>query len=154
MTPFTLLLALIWIGLTADPGPLNLLVGLALGLIVTRWLPSPTPTWAGLARLPKLFALIAFVLKELVVANLRVAACVLDERRIKPCVVAVPLRLRHPAAVTILAHLITLTPGTLTLDVSPAGDTLWVHDILEGDPERVRRSVQEGFERRLLELFA
>ena len=153
MNPFTLLLALLWLGLTAESTVANALLGLALAVAITRWLPSPAPSWSSLRKLPKLLVFLAFIVKEVVVANLRVAACVLDERRIKPCVVAVPLSLRDPAAVAILAHLITLTPGTLTLDVSPDGRTLWVHDILDGDPEHVRRSIQDGFERRLQEFF-
>ncbi|MCB9898509.1 MAG: Na+/H+ antiporter subunit E [Planctomycetes bacterium] len=154
MTPFTLLLALIWIGLTAEASPANAALGLLVAWLVTRWLPCPAPRWTSLRKLPRLVALLLFVLKEMLVANLRVAACVLDERRVRPCVVAVPLRLTDPAAIALLAHLVTLTPGTLSLDVSPDGRTLWVHDILDGDPEHVRCSIRDGFERRLLELFA
>jgi multicomponent Na+:H+ antiporter subunit E len=60
---------------------------------------------------------------------------------------------RAPAAITLLANLITLTPGTLSIDVSDDRKTLYVHTVNLNDPESFRKSIKEGFERRVQELM-
>ena len=72
---------------------------------------------------------------------------------LSPGIVAVPLDLTSDAGITVLANLITLTPGTLSLDVSPDRRTLWVHALDVADPDAFRREVKEGFERRVKEVF-
>ena len=54
---------------------------------------------------------------------------------------------------TFLANSITLTPGTLGLDVSEDRKTLYVHSMWVDDPDEVRREIKQGFERRVLELM-
>jgi multicomponent Na+:H+ antiporter subunit E len=46
-----------------------------------------------------------------------------------------------------------LTPGTLSLDVSPDRRTLYVHAMATTSPDDLRREIQQGFERRILEVF-
>jgi multicomponent Na+:H+ antiporter subunit E len=72
-----------------------------------------------------------------------------------PGVVAIPLDARTDAEITMLANLITLTPGSVSLDLSPDKRTLYVHAMYidGGDVEAYRRSVKEGLERRVLELL-
>jgi multicomponent Na+:H+ antiporter subunit E len=57
------------------------------------------------------------------------------------------------AEVSLLANLITLTPGTLSLDVSPDGRTLYVHTIATSGPDELRRAIRDGFESRILAVF-
>jgi multicomponent Na+:H+ antiporter subunit E len=71
----------------------------------------------------------------------------------RPGVVAVPLELQTDAAITLLANLITLTPGTLSLDVSADRRVLYVHTMYLDDVEQFRREIKEGFERRVIEVF-
>ena len=52
-----------------------------------------------------------------------------------------------------LANLISLTPGTLSLDVSPDRRTLYVHAMATTSPDHLRREIRDGFERRILEVF-
>lgn len=95
-----------------------------------------------------------FFLWELILANLRVAHDVLTPKHYKrPGVVAIPLDARTNAEITLLACLITLTPGTLSLEVSQDRRVLYVHDMFIDDPDEVRRSIKAGFERRLLEVM-
>jgi multicomponent Na+:H+ antiporter subunit E len=72
-----------------------------------------------------------------------------------PGVVAIPLDARTDAEITLLANLITLTPGSVSLDVSEDRRMLYVHAMYidGGDVEAYRRSVKEGLERRVLELL-
>ena len=71
----------------------------------------------------------------------------------RPGIVAVPLDAKTDQEITLLANLITLTPGTLSLDVSHDKRTLYVHAMFVDSPESVRDSIKNGFEKRLLELL-
>jgi multicomponent Na+:H+ antiporter subunit E len=73
--------------------------------------------------------------------------------RLRPAIVAVPLTLDRDAEIALLANLITLTPGTLSLDVSPDRRTLYVHAMATAGPDELRREIRDGFERRILEVF-
>jgi multicomponent Na+:H+ antiporter subunit E len=77
------------------------------------------------------------------------------ESYVCPGVVAIPLDARTDAEITLLANLITLTPGSVTLDISEDRCLLYVHAMYidGGDVEAYRRSVKEGLERRVLELL-
>ncbi|MFQ5477476.1 MAG: Na+/H+ antiporter subunit E [Candidatus Binatia bacterium] len=87
---------------------------------------------------------------ELVLSNLQVARIVLSPTiSIRPGIVAYTTQLRSDLGVTMLANLITLTPGTLTLEVSEDRSTLFVHTLNIGDPEEVVRSIREAFEKEL-----
>ena len=72
-----------------------------------------------------------------------------------PGVVAIPLDARTDAEITLLANLITLTPGSVSLDLSEDKRILYVHAMYidGGDVEAYRRSIKEGLERRVLELL-
>jgi multicomponent Na+:H+ antiporter subunit E len=72
-----------------------------------------------------------------------------------PGVIAIPLDARTDAEITLLANLITLTPGSVSLDLSEDRRVLYVHAMYidGGDVEAYRRSVKEGLERRVLELM-
>ncbi len=68
-------------------------------------------------------------------------------------IVAIPLDAKTDREITLLANLITLTPGTLSLDVSEDRRFLYVHAMFVEDVESFRDSIKNGFERRLLELM-
>ena len=95
-----------------------------------------------------------YVIVELVIANVKMAYYTLSPlRKLKPGVLAVPLvEDLTDTELTILANLITLTPGTLSLDVSADRSILFIHFMHVSDPEEMRREIKEGFERRLLEV--
>lgn len=91
---------------------------------------------------------------ELVAANFRLARDVLRPlSHLRPTIVAVPLNLTRDSQITVLANLVTLTPGTLSLDVSTDRKVLYVHAMHAPDPEALRQSVKEGFEKRILRLW-
>ena len=90
----------------------------------------------------------AYFLYELTVSSLQVAWDVLTPgHRSRPGIIAVPLDIEDPMQITVLANLISLTPGSLSLDVSPDGRTLYVHEMFVDDPDETRRRIKEGFER-------
>jgi multicomponent Na+:H+ antiporter subunit E len=105
-------------------------------------------------KLGAILALCLFMLKEIVLATARVAWEVVTPWRLRnPGIVAVPLDARSDGEITLLANMVTLTPGTLSLDVSEDRRTLFVHAMFGGDPDRVRREIKGSFESRVLRLF-
>jgi len=106
-------------------------------------------------KLPQIGVLILFYLKELVAASLRVAYEVLTPTdHMRPAVVAVPLDAETDLEITLLANFITLTPGTLSIDVSEDRKTLYVHEVYveSGDTEKVKNEIKGGFEKKILRI--
>ncbi len=150
----TVLLSLAWMALTGDWSLPAAVFSLTLGWGLLRFARPLGGEGFRRVRLLRLPGFLLFFLKELVVANLAVAAAVIAPRgRLQPAIVAVPLGLDREAEIALLANLISLTPGTLSLHVSPDRRTLYVHAMATASPDALRREIREGFERRILEVF-
>lgn len=149
-----ILLALAWTALTGQFDPINFMSGFILGYLAL-WLMQRVVGPSNYFK--KVYQVISFVLffvVALVQANLRVAYEVLTlAHTMRPGIVAIPLDVKTDAAITLLANLITLTPGTLSLDVSADRRVLYVHTMYVDDVEQFRREIKEGFERRVMEVF-
>lgn len=107
-------------------------------------------------KLPKLMNLLLFFFKELIIANLLVAYDVLTPTtRMRPCVIALPLDAKSDYEITLLANMISLTPGTLSLDLSEDRKFLFVHAIYfkEVNVQEIKMSIKNGFEKKLLEIM-
>jgi len=147
-------LAVIWVGLTGEFTPTNFAVGLVLVAAVIGFSQETTGRGTYLRRLVRVTSFLLFFLKELLFASLFVTASILRRSiDLRPGVIAVPLDLKTDVGITLLSNLITLTPGTLTLDVSDDRRTLYVHTIDFEDAESFRQEIKDGFERRILELI-
>jgi multicomponent Na+:H+ antiporter subunit E len=96
--------------------------------------------------------LFAYFLWDLVVSSVLVAAAVLVPRRCcRPRLVTIPLKVQSDVGITMVANFISLTPGTLSVDVSPDRQVLLVHSLLAGDSsDETRASVRDGIETRVL----
>jgi multicomponent K+:H+ antiporter subunit E len=95
------------------------------------------------------------VLWDILVANVVVAWIVLfkPNARMRPTWVSIPLDIRTPEAITLLAGTITLTPGTVSADLSSEGHSLLVHCLDADDADAVRDQIKQRYERRLKEIF-
>jgi len=151
---WNVLLALTWGFAAGDPSAGNLGVGFILGWLVL-WLGNGILGSGGYAwRIVKIAEFLFFFGWELLVANVRVAYDVLTvTHHMRPAILAVPLDARTDGEIVLLANLISLTPGTLSLDVSPDRRILYVHSMYTSDPDQVKRHLKQGFERRVLELL-
>jgi len=149
-----LLLAMAWVALTGQFLISNFIIGFSVAYLIL-WLAQVEADPAGyFSKVPKTIALLCFFLWELIKANLRVAYEVISPRwHMRPGVVAVPLDVKTDLEITLLANLITLTPGTLSLDVSSDRAVLYVHSMYIGDVDEFRRQIKDGFERRIREIF-
>lgn len=91
---------------------------------------------------------------EVVKANLQVAKLLLfRHEEIRPAIVAVPLTVTRDSQILILSSMITLTPGTLSLDVSDDKKNLFVHVIHTDNPDGTISEIKMGFEKWVLEVF-
>lgn len=151
----TVLLVVVWQmlvnGVTAG--------SLALGLIFGLLIPILTgPYWPGRPKLKhpvKFLGFAMIVLWDICVANLVVARIILFRRNaeLRSRWISVPLDLTSPEAITVLAGTITMTPGTVSSDLSACGRALLVHCLDVGDPATVRDQIKTRYERRLKEIF-
>lgn len=108
-----------------------------------------------LAKIPKLIAFGVFLFWETTLATLRISWDVITpQARRSPGIVAVPLDTRDARVIALVAYFISLTPGSLSVEVGPDRRNLYVHGMFVRDPEVVRRSIKQNFERRVLELLA
>lgn len=159
----TLLLFLIvlWVALTGELSLENLGVGLVLGLILLvaggramdiQYFQLPTDR--PLIRLWRTIKFLGFFVVQLMIAGFSVFIFILKPDGLRPGVVAVPLDLTSNVEITLLANLITLTPGTLTLEVFTDQNLIYVHTVYLDNPDDFRAGIKNGFERRIKELFA
>jgi multicomponent Na+:H+ antiporter subunit E len=156
MSPFltNLLLALAWVALTGLYGAANFFVGLLLGYAALRMSLRGKSVDAYGGRLLAIAGFVLFFIKELLLANLRLAYDVLTPRHhMRPGIVAIPLDLQTDLEITVLTTLITLTPGTLSLHVSEDRRILYIHAMYIDDAEKLIRNVKDGFERRVREVL-
>lgn len=152
MLLLNLLLALAWMALTGEFDPLNFATGFILGYLMLRLLQQPEDPKNYFQRATLVIRFAFFYLKELLVANFRVAVTVLSPKmKLTPAVVAIPLEARSDLSISLLANLITLTPGSLTLDISADCSVLYVHTMYAENIDNFRVSIKD-LERRVLEV--
>jgi multicomponent Na+:H+ antiporter subunit E len=147
-------LMLIWVALTgAFTGP-NLLLGFFLGYLILGLALRDKPEFAKyVGKVPKFIGFIGYFFWELLVSNLKVAYDVLTPtHHMCPGVIAMPLDASTDGEITIVANLISLTPGTLSLDVSTDRKVLYIHVMYLVDREEVIRSIK-SLEARALEVL-
>ena len=148
-------LAIAWAAVTGDMTISNLAVGFILTYVILAVIYKPTGRTNYFSKVGQVARFGVFFAWELLIATLRVAADIATPRhRMKPAILAIPIDTRSPGETTMLANAITLTPGTLALDVSSDGKTLYVHAMYAADVESARLAIQQGFGRRVREVFA
>ncbi len=150
-----LILALVWALATGSLSELNLILGFIVGMIVLYLVGSAVGDRRYVERVFRVLGLILTFLWELLASSVRVAVDVLRPNlRMKPAVIAVPLDIEDDAQITLLANLISLTPGTLTIDVAEDKSCLYVHAMYGRDPEALIDDIKRTFEARIREAFA
>ena len=152
----TILLAVVWILLQNKLTPGMFVFGLILGILIPALTAGWWPDRPRAVHPTKMLSYCVVVMWDILVANIQVAWIVLTvpNARLKPAWVVVPLDLVQPEAISILAGTITLTPGTVSADLSDSGHSLLVHALHTDDPDGVRDDIKNRYERRLKEIFA
>ena len=132
----------------------HILLGAILGLLIPWFSAS---FWPERVCLKSPFTLIKFllvVLYDIVVANIIVAKQVLGENsKLNPTFFELPLDIDHPLGISILASTISLTPGTVSCDLSEDSSYLTIHGLSVEDVASEIASIKERYEKPLLEVF-
>lgn len=150
-------LALTWAGITGTFTGLNLLLGAAIGAVAVSLLRSNLAQAGALRRLRSMVSLALLFFYELGVSAVRVAMVVLSpdvKSALQPAIIAFPLSVKSDAEITLLANLITLTPGTLSVDVSEDRSILYVHALNFGTREALIADIAGGFEAKVREVYS
>ena len=146
--------ALVWLAVSGSFTIPNLVLGIvsgALSLLLIRGHIQPD---GRRIRPLKLLSLVVLFIKELALSAFKVAVLVASPKMVlKPGIFAFPLKVDRDFEITLLANLITLTPGTLSVDVSEDRKVLYVHALDCSDPVGARRDIANGFEKKILEAF-
>lgn len=149
-----ILLALCWVALTGNFGGLNFIFGFALGYFALALLQNQLPSLNGYAqRLPLLMRFAGYFIRELIKANYKVGFDILTPPwHMQPGVIAFPLKATTDFEITMVANFISLTPGTLTLDISDDRRVLFIHAMFLQDEKTLLAELHE-IEQRLLEIL-
>lgn len=126
------------------------LLAVVLPLLLRRW-------WNGavvVARPWTALRLALVVAWDIVVANVIVARLVLGAMdRPRPAFVEVPLDTRHPYVTTLLASIISMVPGAVTVDIDDARTRILVHALDVDEPARLVAEIKQRYEQPLKEIF-
>ncbi|GLI36222.1 Na+/H+ antiporter subunit E [Desulforhabdus amnigena] len=149
-----ILLAFTWVAVTGLFEPINFIIGFALAYVILWMIQRSTAPSNYFSKVYQVLSFSLFFGRELVKANLRVAHDIVTPyHHMRPGVVDIPLDVQTDEEITLLANLITLTPGTLSLDVSTDRKVLYIHAMYIDHVEEFRRSIKEGLERRVMEVL-
>ncbi|MHC5068137.1 MAG: Na+/H+ antiporter subunit E [Planctomycetota bacterium] len=157
MTLWTLavMIGLIWCLLRGTINGPTLLQGTLIAVAILIWLRRASGLAAALHWARISIRLPIRILIDLIRSSLRVALDVVTPRdRFAPRIIGVPIDLPSDAAVTALANAISLTPGTLTVDVSADRRVIYVHAMYASDADAVRRMIKERLEGDIRVLFS
>ena len=150
-----LLLAFTWAGLWGSFTLTQLAFGFVVGF-ATLWIAQPLfggPSGYYL-RAYRIVRLVLFFLYDLCVSSIRVAYDVLTPKdHSNPAILEMPLDVTSDIEILLVTNLISLTPGTLSLDVTPDRKTLIVHAMFADDPDAVIAGLKSGMERMVKEVF-
>ncbi len=152
----TLLLVVVWCLLNNSLTLGTIVFGTILGLLIPILTAAYWPDRPPVARPFSMVVYCLIVIWDIIKSNITVAMQILfrGNDSLQPAWITVPLDLRKPEAITILAGSITLTPGTLSADLSADGTALLVHALHAPDPDAVRDDIKARYESRLKEIFA
>ncbi|WP_460541447.1 Na+/H+ antiporter subunit E [Echinicola sediminis] len=130
-------------------------LGMFWGYYTLLWLLSAFYNRRHFRKVPMAIGLFFYYLKELWLASLKVAYDALTpSHKMMPGVIAYPMEVKTDWEITLLANFITLTPGSLSLDISRDRKLLYIHEtyIWHGDIPKYKEKLKHGFERRILNL--
>ncbi|PXX89700.1 Na+/H+ antiporter subunit E [Marinobacter vulgaris] len=151
---WNIMLALAWVALSGNFTAMNFITGFFFAYLALMVLQRQVPVLKGYSRrIPRVVAFLVFFIKELVKANVRVAYDVATPVwYMKPGVIAFRLEAHTDVEILFLSSVISLTPGTLSLDVSDDRQVLFIHAMFLQDEEELRQDLRE-LERRILKIL-
>ena len=153
--PLTALLFVVWLLLNQSVSPGTLLMGAVLAVLVPLGTKSLRPGSVTMRKPLVAFKLWAIVMRDFVRSNIRVATLILTRRPrdIPSGFVQIPLDMRDPHALALLAMILCLTPGTAWAEVSRDRSMLLLHVFEIVDADAMVAMIKQRYERPLMEIF-
>ncbi|MFS0780344.1 Na+/H+ antiporter subunit E [Bacillus sp. 1P06AnD] len=146
-------LALIWMFLSTSTQPSSFIAGYLLGLLILIGFRRFFRSTFYLVRIWAVVKLIFIFFKELILSNIAVLKVILRPKLdMNPGIFALKTELKSDWEITLLANLITLTPGTLVVDVSDDNSTLYVHAMDIQDVQDEIDGIKNTFEKAIMEV--
>jgi multicomponent K+:H+ antiporter subunit E len=151
----TVLLIIIWMLLVNQLKLGSFIFAIFLATIIPIYTAPYWPDRPILRNPMAMLGYLAIVIYDIIKSNFIVAGIVLfkPNSQLKTTWVTIPLDLRTPEAITVLAGTITMTPGTVTADMSGCGRALLVHCLHAPNPDEVRDEIKTRYEARLMRIF-
>lgn len=149
-----LALALVWALLMEKLTVPQMGVGFLFGYALLWFLQPVIGRSPYFDKVVRIVRFLVFFVKEMILANLRVAWHVVTPSSFfKPGIIAVPLEPQTDLEATLLANVITLTPGSFSVDLSSDRKVLYVHVMDVEDADQARQQLKDQYERPLLEVL-
>lgn len=149
-----IIIAVIWMLLQDTLAFKSFILGFFIGLIVLYFTVRRLDTPLYVQRLFAAIILIVAFLYEVVRSGIRVSYLLLHPRLpVSPGLVAVPLEVTSDEAITMFAGMITMAPGSISVELSDDRSTLYVHALEADDPHKAAEFFKRTFERRIMEVF-
>lgn len=146
-------LAFLWMFIKVSYDPISFIKGYIFGLLVIFVLRRYFHSRFYLFRLWSFIKLIFIFIRELILSNIAIVKIVLKPKLdMRPAIFAMDTALTKDWQITLLSSLITLTPGTLVIDVSEDNKTLFIHAMNIGEIEDEINSIKNSFEKAILEV--
>ncbi|PFA70435.1 Na+/H+ antiporter subunit E [Bacillus sp. AFS015802] len=146
-------LAFVWMFLSVSFTSQSFIIGFLLGLLIIFAFRRFFNSRFYLLRVAAVISLLFLFLKELILANIAVLKTILRQKLdFQPGIFALPTELKTDWEITLLANLITLTPGTLVMDVSYDNKILYVHAIDIPDVDEAINEIKDSFEKAIMEV--
>ncbi|MEI4771737.1 Na+/H+ antiporter subunit E [Psychrobacillus sp. FJAT-51614] len=147
------LIAVTWMFLSVSFKPSTFIVGYILGLLMLWMLRKSFSSRFYLDKVWAVIKLTLLFLKELTLSNFSVLMLIIKPKMpIRPAIFAMPTVLEKDWEITLLSSLITLTPGTIVIDISDDNKTLYIHSLDFEDIDEAIQSIQNTFEKAILEV--
>ncbi len=149
-----LLLSFIWVALTGSLYYSNFLFGFLLGFFILWIMNRQEEDRRYFNKVPKTIGFIFYFLYEMIAANVQVAYDVITPKYFfKPGIIRYPLEANTDIEINLLSTMISMTPGTLILDISEDKRSLFIHVMYLKDREQFIAQIKKGFEYKLLEIL-
>jgi len=151
---YNVVIAFVWALLNGEVNNTNLFIGFVIGYAILGSTRNENAKTSYFMKVGQVIQFTIIFVKELLISSVRVAYDVVTPTDYaKPGIIAVPIDAKTDLEITSLANIISLTPGTLSLDVSKDRKHLYIHVMFIDNPDELRREIKEGLEKRLLEMM-
>jgi multicomponent Na+:H+ antiporter subunit E len=144
----------VWVSASGNLTIGNFITGFILGFVILL----STYRFTGKSLYPKkvyqIFSFLIFMIVEIMASNIKMARYLISKDIIaRPGIIKIHLDIQNDAQIALLAGLITLTPGTITLEIAPDRSSMYIHSMFVNDRYNVEKNIKTRFEHKIMELF-